>query len=319
MSNLGQPKQYVPVFVGSTYEDLKEYRNAVREALHRLEAIVRGMEYFGSKPRSLLEECLKAVRSCRVYVGIFAMRYGSLDEESGKSMTHLEYEEAARLGLSVLIYLIDEQSQPILPGFVETGEGAKKLLDLKTELKNKYTVSFFTPPEDLAKRIVQDLPPVLEGIGVAVDPDAPEIESDNAAEILKRFEARPAKYARREITILCTITGDVSGVGSDECSALDLPLGDAIERRVKSEILVDWSDIIGRRKMTDWLEAVETGAEFVVRLRLISGEYSDVEFSEDGPIRKTNLVRGYQVVEVVQGPGVSAQQSAAADAAKRRG
>lgn len=50
MTKPGEPKQHVPVFVGSTYEDLKEYRSAARDALHRIETIVRGMEYFGSKP-----------------------------------------------------------------------------------------------------------------------------------------------------------------------------------------------------------------------------------------------------------------------------
>ena len=83
-----------PVFVGSTFQDLQSYRTAVRQALHELEAVVRGMEYFGSLPDTPKEECLRIVRSCRAYVGIFAMRYGSIDEATGKSLTHLEYEEA---------------------------------------------------------------------------------------------------------------------------------------------------------------------------------------------------------------------------------
>ena len=48
----GKAEQYVPVFVGSTFVDLKSYRDVVRKALHRLETIVKGMEYFGSKPGS---------------------------------------------------------------------------------------------------------------------------------------------------------------------------------------------------------------------------------------------------------------------------
>ena len=63
----GEHKQHVRIFVGSTFEDLKDYRRAVRHSLGQLETIVRGMEYFGSKPRSPVEECLAAVRSCTVY------------------------------------------------------------------------------------------------------------------------------------------------------------------------------------------------------------------------------------------------------------
>ena len=95
------------------------------------------MEYFGSKPGTPKEECLKSVQSCKAYIGIFAMRYGTIDEEIGKSLTHLEYEEASRLRLPILIYLIDEQNQPILPKHVETGESAKLLEALKIELKKK--------------------------------------------------------------------------------------------------------------------------------------------------------------------------------------
>ncbi len=175
MDRIGEPKQSVPIFVSSTDEDLKGYRKAVREALHRLEIIVRGMEYFGSKPGSPKDECLKVVKSCRGYIGIFAMRYGSIDEETGKSLTHLEYEEAQRLGLPTLIYLIDEENQPVLPKFVDIGENARKLADLKAELKQRFTVSFFTTPEDLAKRISQDLPPILQDIGVEVQKEEKEL------------------------------------------------------------------------------------------------------------------------------------------------
>lgn len=118
---IGQQKQYVPIFVGSTFEDLKDYRRAVRDALSQLETIVRGMEYFGSKPGSPIEECLNAVRSCKVYIGIFGMRYGSVPDGYDRSMTHLEYEEAQRQSLPSLVYLIDDQNQPVLPRFVETG------------------------------------------------------------------------------------------------------------------------------------------------------------------------------------------------------
>ena len=150
----------VLVFVGSTFTDLQPYRAAAREALHGLEAVVRGMEYFGSLPETPKEECLRIVRGCRIYVGLFAMRYGSLDPATGKSLTQLEYEEAQRIGLPSLIYLIDEERQPILPKFVDTGDGAAKLIALKDVLRSSHVVSFFTSPEDLAAKITRDIPRV---------------------------------------------------------------------------------------------------------------------------------------------------------------
>lgn len=52
------------------------------------------MEFFGALPETPKEECLRLVRSANAYVGIFGTRDGHIDPESGKSFTHLEYEEA---------------------------------------------------------------------------------------------------------------------------------------------------------------------------------------------------------------------------------
>ena len=160
----------LPVFVSSTFSDLQPYRATVREALHRLEAVVRGMEYFGATPETPKDECLRIVRTCRAYVGIFAMRYGSIDPDTGKSFTHLEYDEAQRLRLPSLIYLLDEERQPVLPRNIDFGESGEKLQALKAYLRQRHVVSFFTTPEDLAVRISQDLPALAQRMGQDVSP-----------------------------------------------------------------------------------------------------------------------------------------------------
>jgi hypothetical protein len=157
-----------PVFVSSTFSDLQPYRDAVRDTLHRLEAVVRGMEYFGALPETPKDECLRIVGTCRIYVGIVAMRYGSIDPQTGKSFTHLEYEEAQRLGLPTLMYLLDEERQPVLPRNIDFGEAGERLGRFKDELKRRHVVSFFTSPEDLAVRVSQDLPALAERMGTSV-------------------------------------------------------------------------------------------------------------------------------------------------------
>jgi hypothetical protein len=94
----------VPVFVSWTFTDLQVYRRKIKDALTQLGVIVRGTEQFGSKPGSPVEECIKVVQSCQLYVGIFGMRYGSVPDGYDKSMTHIEYDEAQRLSLPSLIY-----------------------------------------------------------------------------------------------------------------------------------------------------------------------------------------------------------------------
>jgi len=98
----------VPVFVSSTFTDLQVYRRKIQDAMTQLETVVRGMEQFGSRPGTPVEECIKAVQSCQLYVGVFGMRYGSIPDGHDKSMTNIEYDEAQRLGLPSLIYLLNE-------------------------------------------------------------------------------------------------------------------------------------------------------------------------------------------------------------------
>ena len=157
------------VFVSSTFVDLQAYRSAVVDALHRLEAVVKGMEYFGALPDTPKDECLRIVRSSRFYIGIFGMRYGSIDPESGKSLTQLEYEQAQKLCLPSLIYLLDEERQPVLPKHIDFGESADKLRAFKGALRGNHVVSFFTTPEDLALRVSQDLPALIERSGQEVN------------------------------------------------------------------------------------------------------------------------------------------------------
>lgn len=167
----GKKETTIPVFVGSTYKDLKEHRREVREALVRLKMIVRGMEYFGSQPDSPVEECLREVRSCKIYIGIFGMRYGSIPDGYEKSMTHLEYEEAQKFKLPSLIYLIDEKKSFIHPMFVDLGEKGKKLKELKDELKNKHLLQTFKSPENLAAMLYHDVPNLLKRMSKDMEED----------------------------------------------------------------------------------------------------------------------------------------------------
>ena len=160
--------QSVPVFVSSTFTDLQTHRAAVRDVLVRLKAVVNGMEYFGALPDSPKEECLRILRGCQFYIGIIAMRYGSIDSATGKSFTHHEYEEAQRLRLPSLIYILDEDRHQVLPKNVEFGESALKLQHFKSALRASHVVGQFSSPEDLAMRIAQDLPALVERSGTPV-------------------------------------------------------------------------------------------------------------------------------------------------------
>lgn len=299
MNGIGTPKQHIPVFVSSTYEDLKSYRAAIQNTLQRLETIVRGMEYFGSKPGSPVDECLKVVRSCKVYIGIFAMRYGSIDDKSGKSMTHLEYEESQKTGLPTLIYILDEENQPILPKYVDTGEKALKLQELKTELKKQFIVSFFTSPEDLSRRISQDLPEVLEKIGFNIPKEDDNLEQVSVKELYKKFKIRPKKYAGQEFIAEGIIENELNSVFSWDAGALNLDVGDAIKRLVNIPALGTSLSVIAEGKIADWLESVDNGTKHKMKFRLLFGAYTRVDWTDDGPVPLTESEMGVKLIEII--------------------
>lgn len=232
---------YIPVFISSTFDDLIPHREAVQKVLVRLETIVKGMEYFGSRPGSPKEECLNVVRESSVFILVVAMKYGCLDPESGKSMVQLEYEEAQRKGIPTLAYLLNDKIQPVLPAHIDLGEKADKLESFKELLKNKHTVSFFTSPEDLSLKVAQDLPRQFEFVGISLPSELRQnlIKERDSAAILRTFRIRPGKVVGQEVavTIQFPTNSELYSAGPSDCSRHKIPFGDAF--RLYTECFVD--------------------------------------------------------------------------------
>jgi hypothetical protein len=221
--------------------------------LQRLEAVARGMEHFGSLPGMPKDECLRKVRSCRAYIGIFAMRYGSVDHETGKSITELEYEEAQRFHLRSLIYLIDENRQPVLPKHIDFGESAEKLTALKAHLKQHHVVSFFTTPDDLAMRVTQDVARLIQEDKLVVEESAlarivdnlPRIAwlNDERFEFLKKEIGRLADPIRSEVVLREALQFILSG---DNLSAAYLVAQSTrLNLREAIDLLIDIAKTLG--------------------------------------------------------------------------
>lgn len=235
-------EQHIPIFVGSTFEDLQEYRRKVRDTLGRLETYVAGMEQFGATSQRPIEKCLAEVGKCKIYVGIFAMRYGSIPNGYDKSFTHLEYERAQELRLPSLIFIISEDAS-IPSKYVDKYENAIKLKALKTELEDKHTCDYFTTPEDLASKVATA---VACELGKMKTSEAIEIEDGfqeaiqqesklSAEKILKRAQVLPRRWLGVEfIAEFCNSEEDMRYISTprelshDYCKALDMPYGHSI-------------------------------------------------------------------------------------------
>lgn len=101
-------KKKLQVFVSSTFIDLKEERQAAVEAILSAGHIPAGMELFAASNKSQWEIIKTWIEESDVYMLILGGRYGSIEPESGKSYTHLEYEYAMEIEKPLFAVVITE-------------------------------------------------------------------------------------------------------------------------------------------------------------------------------------------------------------------
>lgn len=140
------------IFISSTYEDLKEERQALVGVALENNFIPVGMEQFHAAPTSQWNVITKMIDECDFYLLVIGGRYGSIDEETDISYTEKEYNYAKSKKLPVLVLIKD--SSVITERERDTGDDKyvkmKKLDEFREKVKNdKNTVDFFTDVNSL--------------------------------------------------------------------------------------------------------------------------------------------------------------------------
>ncbi|GHO96553.1 hypothetical protein KSF_066010 [Reticulibacter mediterranei] len=101
------------IYLSSTYNDLKEHREAIYRALRKMQHDVIAMEHYVATAQRPLDKCLEDVCSCDLYVGLFAWHYGYIplvNNPEQKSITELEYRMAVKQNKPTLLFLLDENA-----------------------------------------------------------------------------------------------------------------------------------------------------------------------------------------------------------------
>ncbi|WP_267395553.1 MULTISPECIES: DUF4062 domain-containing protein [unclassified Sphingomonas] len=92
------------VFISSTFNDLKDERAEVIQAIWELDGIPTGMEAFLASNDSQWDIITRVIDQCDYYVLIIGGRYGSTTLD-GLSYTEKEYNYAKKIGLPVLAFV----------------------------------------------------------------------------------------------------------------------------------------------------------------------------------------------------------------------
>ncbi|MBQ9167133.1 MAG: DUF4062 domain-containing protein [Oscillospiraceae bacterium] len=140
------------VFISSTYEDLKNERQALMGVALENNFIPVGMEQFHAAPTSQWNVITKMIDECDFYLLVIGGRYGSIDKETGISYTEKEYNYAKSKGLPVLALI--KKSSAITASEQDTGddkfEKMKKLEEFRKRVEgDNNTVDYFTSIDSL--------------------------------------------------------------------------------------------------------------------------------------------------------------------------
>jgi serine phosphatase RsbU (regulator of sigma subunit) len=177
MTGQPEPSDLPIVFISSTSEDLKIYREGARDAALSARFHPEMMESFTvSGARKPLAECLARASEVNVVVVIVAHRYGWVPADQPaddyKNITWLECEAAVQSGIELLAFVLDDKfpwanelrEENLLLTAVRNGHatpemlntaqrGILRLRDFKTWLNDRGIRALFTTPEDLRGKI----------------------------------------------------------------------------------------------------------------------------------------------------------------------
>ncbi len=148
------------VFVSSTFDDLKEYRDAAFQAIHRLFGYTDDMLFWTADERDAVTVSLDRLKQCDLVILIMAHRYGYVPEGQQYSLTELEYRTARKNKIPILAFVVDDKT-PWLVSNIETKK-AEELAKFKELVGKEAVWSTFTSRDDLSAKVTAALHVFLE-------------------------------------------------------------------------------------------------------------------------------------------------------------
>ncbi len=171
------------VFVSSTYEDLREERATVIQALLQQDCFPAGMELFPAADEEQWSFIQGIIDECDYYILIVAGRYGSRAPD-GMSFTEKEYRYALSKGKPILAFLHREPGKISAEKSEPTDEGKRRLQEFRT-LVGQRLCKFWATPHELGLELGNSLNVLKRKRPATGWVRADELLANGAAEVLK--------------------------------------------------------------------------------------------------------------------------------------
>jgi hypothetical protein len=148
------------VFISSTYEDLKEQRRYMQEAVIAAGHIPVGMELFNPGHEDQWRVITRAIDGCDHYVLIVGARYGSKDDD-GMGYTEKEYRYALAREKPIVVFCLKPEGAsdwPLRddPNDPQKGDDWKRLQAFRAEVMGRY-VHLWRDDQEFRTRVDRDL------------------------------------------------------------------------------------------------------------------------------------------------------------------
>lgn len=154
------PQLYKGVMVSSTFLDLREHREQLMETLRKQRLFAIGMEEYvlDAGDDGVVSSSLKMVADASAYIGLISRRYGQVVESEQNthaySVSRLEFEEAQRLGLPTLIFIMGEDHLVRERDVESDPEKKRKLEEYRERAKQGRMYEVFETLEDFTKKAI---------------------------------------------------------------------------------------------------------------------------------------------------------------------
>jgi len=128
------------VFISSTFNDLKDERMEIMEALINLGHIPVGMELFNAADDTQWGVIKRRIEESDYYVLLLSDRYGSIDAD-GTGFTEKEYDFAVSINKPIISFVRENSAVEKLPFEFRESDNRKRL----DEFKKKVATRLYKP------------------------------------------------------------------------------------------------------------------------------------------------------------------------------
>ena len=150
------PNRRYQVFISATYKDMTDERREAVDTIRRTHNIPVDMEQFPSGNRRSWDIIKQWIDESDIYLLILGGRYGTVNPDTGKSYTHMEFEYAIQTKKPMILCVI---TQEYLDEKVERqGKSVKEIDNLRKyyeflELVRENECDFYSSLETLGRDI----------------------------------------------------------------------------------------------------------------------------------------------------------------------